>query len=37
MQKDAGFVMKKYGVINDVLSLNWLPIEERVQMYIENL
>ena len=29
--------MKKYGVTNNVLPLNLLPIEQRVQMNIEKL
>ena len=29
--------MKKYGTINDILSLNWLPTEERIKMNIAKL
>ena len=28
----AGLVMKKYRLVSDVLPLNWLPTEDRLQM-----
>ena len=33
----AKFVMNKYDTINDVLLLNWLLMEERIQINIAKL
>ena len=37
VQACAGFVKCKYGVLNDIVDLNWLLVEERIDFVIMKL